>query len=88
MPFLFGAYILGVKPLAPGFQEFEVKPYAAHLDRASGEIPTPKGRISVSWVRKDGKLFVKVTHPAQLKPRLGQYEECPVADFTCTTTGE
>ena len=85
MPFLFGAYILGVKPLAPGFQEFEVKPYAAHLDRASGEIPTPKGRISVSWVRKDGKLFVKVTHPAQLKPRLEQYEECPVADFTCTT---
>jgi hypothetical protein len=40
-------YVLGVKPLKPGFAEYEVKPRKGYLKKVSGVVPTVKGPIVV-----------------------------------------
>ena len=47
--YFYGAYILGVKPLSPGFKTFTVDPFFESTPQASGSIPTPAGNITVSW---------------------------------------
>ena len=43
-------YILGVEPTAPGFATYSVRPQpSAGVTSASGIVPTPWGRIHVSW---------------------------------------
>ena len=43
------AYILGVKPLKPGFAEFEIAPRLGGLEWAKGTVPTVKGLVRVAW---------------------------------------
>ncbi|RFU79641.1 alpha-l-rhamnosidase a [Trichoderma arundinaceum] len=54
VPLLTG-YVLGVKPLTPGFETWEIRPVVdgGDLTWAKGEVPTPQGKIGVSWERKD-----------------------------------
>lgn len=47
--YFFGAYMLGVKPLSPGFKTFAVEPVAGKIHQVSGSVPTPYGDIKVSW---------------------------------------
>lgn len=42
-----GRFVLGVKPLKPGFSEFEIKPQLGDLRFAEGRIPSIKGDIIV-----------------------------------------
>lgn len=43
-------YILGVKPTAPGFSQWTIKPIpAGGVTWANGQVPTPWGAIDVSW---------------------------------------
>ena len=43
-------YILGVEPTAPGFATYNVRPQpSAGVTSASGIVPTPWGRIHISW---------------------------------------
>ena len=46
----FSAYILGVRPTAPGFQRFTVQPQPVkEVIWAKGLVPTPHGSISAEW---------------------------------------
>jgi SSS family transporter len=45
--YLLGKYYLGVKPLAPGFQRYEVRPVLGGMEWMEGEAPTPHGNIKV-----------------------------------------
>ena len=81
IPYFCRRCILGVTPLAPGFAEFEVRPYPADLSRASGFVPTPRGEIRVEWQKNDAGLRVRVEHPAGLKCVPAQCEEAPVAEW-------
>ena len=59
--------ILGVRPLAPGFEEFAVEPHLVDLKFASGRIPTPQGEIGISCRRsRPGKISVELMVPAGL----------------------
>jgi len=57
------ANILGVKPLAPGFEKFEVHPQPCGLEWAKGVVPTPHGDIAVVWTRTKGAFHLDVTIP-------------------------
>lgn len=58
------AYITGVKPLKPGFSEFEVRPHPpAALNFAKAKIPTPYGPILAGWKKEGGKLTLVVEVP-------------------------
>lgn len=46
--------ILGIHPLAPGFEEYEIKPQLPNgMNYAKGFVTTPRGRISVSVYRTE-----------------------------------
>ncbi len=47
------AYILGIRPTAPGYTKFVVQPNLCDLEWAKGTVPTPAGPILVSWSLQD-----------------------------------
>jgi len=51
------AYVLGVKPAAPGWARAVVRPKALNgIYWARGTVPTPRGPITVEWKHRDNHL--------------------------------
>ena len=51
--------ILGIKPLAPGFEEYEIKPQLpASMNYAKGFITTPRGKLTVEVKRVGNEVEV------------------------------
>ena len=74
-----GRYLLGVRPVEPGFGAFTVKIAPGKLTHAAGEIPTPHGRIRVEWRKEaNGGLAVRVGAPPQCRVIPQEYPEYPV----------
>ena len=75
--------VLGVKPKAPAFRRFEVKPHIGDLKWAKGVMPTVRGDIEVSWKRDEadevGKetFHLRVTIPKRCIAEIG----VPRGDF-------
>ena len=65
-----GAYVLGVRPIEPGFERFTVAPLVGGLAGAEGVVPTPKGAIRVAWQDDGDRLRLKLRHPKALEPVL------------------
>jgi hypothetical protein len=57
------SYVLGVQPVAPGYQTFTVDPHPGSLRWAQGAVPTPYGPIIASWERNDRRFSVTVAVP-------------------------
>lgn len=69
--YFYGAYLLGIRPLEPGFKTFAVAvPGNDQGIGLSGTVPTPHGDIAISWLHVDGRAAVRITHPASTKPVL------------------
>ena len=47
-------YVLGVRPLAPGWARVLIRPHVAGLAWAGGRVPTPRGPILVRWEVGEG----------------------------------
>jgi hypothetical protein len=45
--YLFGRYFLGVSPVQPGYEAYEVRPHLGGLEWMEGDVPTPWGMIHV-----------------------------------------
>jgi hypothetical protein len=54
--YLFGKYVLGVKPLTPGYKTYVVEPSLAGLKWIKGRVPTPQGNIEVYADKKLMKI--------------------------------
>lgn len=76
------AYILGIRPLAPGFARFLISPFPSRLSRAAGTIPTPAGPIRLSWTRTPSGLDITLRGPRSLSPELLALPESPIARAT------
>jgi hypothetical protein len=65
--YLLPRWILGVKPLSPGFKIFEVKPAATGLKFASGKLAVGGNQIiEVSWKKsRDFELSLSFNFPAR-----------------------
>ena len=48
-------FVLGARPLAPGWRRAVIRPDPGPLTRAAGTVPTPRGPIRVEWTR--GAVF-------------------------------
>jgi hypothetical protein len=71
---LLGKYYLGVKPSAPGYSEYEIKPNLGGLQWMEGKVPTPKGEVSVFCSKKEIKVKAaegegKLIFESQNKPK-------------------
>ncbi|MEK7413073.1 MAG: family 78 glycoside hydrolase catalytic domain [Planctomycetota bacterium] len=76
------AWVLGVRPLTPGFRSFVINPYADRFAHAEGRIPTPAGPISIRWERTADGLELTASGPSACKPTLLSWPECPVRRAT------
>ena len=65
--YFYQAYILGIKPLEPGFRTFAARPLTQVFPQFTGQVPTPAGPITVSWDAADGAVEPKITAPAALR---------------------
>jgi len=61
--YFLGAYILGVRPLEPGFKKILIQPQLCGLKWIKGTIPTPNGKVEVNCKEEDTHLDVKVGIP-------------------------
>ena len=57
-------YQLGVEPLEPGYARAAVRPVPGDLAWCTGNAPTPRGKIAVSWKREPKAFEIEVTPPA------------------------
>jgi hypothetical protein len=48
------AYVLGMRPVSPGWGKWLVEPQPADLQFAQGAVGTPEGRLGVRWERDAG----------------------------------
>ena len=60
---LLPAYILGLRPVGPGWSKVEVVPQFGPLTKASGFVATPHGPIRVEWNRADDANPILVDAP-------------------------
>ena len=61
-------YVLGVQPTSPAFRTFDVAPMlVAGPERFSGDMPTPKGVVHVSWSRHTKRLSLRWPHGDQCR---------------------
>jgi alpha-L-rhamnosidase len=57
------AYVLGVRPVTPGYKTWIVQPQPGNLEWAEGQAPTPYGPITVKWGISSGQLVMEVSAP-------------------------
>jgi hypothetical protein len=62
--------VLGVRPLAPGWESLRLAPQTGGLEWASGEAPSPRGKIRVSWRKERGRLSFEARVPKGLETEL------------------
>jgi alpha-L-rhamnosidase len=65
---------LGVRPLAPQYAQFQIKPlwFGEKLGRASGKVPTERGDIEVTWEKRDGRFSLTTTIPPNMRAAVYQ----------------
>ncbi len=56
-------FLMGIRPLLPGFEKFQIKPQTGNLDFARLEIPTIKGDINVGIEKNDSLYTIDFTVP-------------------------
>lgn len=66
----FTGVVLGIRPLAPGWSEVEIRPFASDLCHAGGSCLTPQGRITVNWEMRDGVFRMEVDAPQSVRGRI------------------
>lgn len=71
-------YILGIKPLKPGYQEISIHPYPdRRLGKVSGSYHSIVGEISVAWEYRDDQIYILIQTPGKTRitlPKGERYE--------------
>ena len=57
------AYILGVRPIKPGYEEFIVEPRPVDLKWMKGSVPIPGGIVNVLYDQESVKEPLRVEAP-------------------------
>ncbi|RYD93437.1 MAG: alpha-rhamnosidase, partial [Sphingobacteriales bacterium] len=58
--------VLGIDTDAPGFAKVKIEPHLGSLKAISGTMPHPKGNISVDYIYRKKKWYVKVVLPFEI----------------------
>jgi alpha-L-rhamnosidase len=64
-------YVLGVRPIDPGYRAWIVEPQTGDLRWAQGRIPTPFGPIDVSWRRASTHFALDLKVPKGTRATIG-----------------
>lgn len=55
--YIIGKYFLGVRPVTPGYETYEVRPTLGGLEWMEGEVPTPFGKITIKMNQQKVSVF-------------------------------
>jgi alpha-L-rhamnosidase len=66
---LLSRYVLGAKPIIPGWSRAAIRPNPGTLKSAEGKVPTPRGPILVSW-HNDTAFKLSLTLPPNMTARV------------------
>jgi len=55
--------VLGIDTYSPGFSKIKIEPHLGKLNKVSGEVPHPNGKIRVSYVLKHKKWNINIGIP-------------------------
>jgi alpha-L-rhamnosidase len=64
-------YVLGVRPVEPGYRTWLIEPQTGDLTWAEGTVPTPFGPIAVGWQMTSQGLRLKVSVPQSTSGTVG-----------------
>jgi alpha-L-rhamnosidase len=56
-------YVLGVRPIQPGYRTWLIEPQTGDLAWAEGKVPTPYGPIAVRWQKTPHGLLLEINVP-------------------------
>ncbi|WP_353114854.1 alpha-L-rhamnosidase C-terminal domain-containing protein [Microbacterium sp.] len=70
-------HVLGIRPLAPGFERVLLHPVAGDLRWAEGVVPTPLGPLRIGWKASRTDLEVTVDLPEGISAELVSGELLP-----------
>jgi alpha-L-rhamnosidase len=62
--------VLGIESDAPGFEKVKIEPHLGTVTNIGGQIPHPKGNISVKYEQKNNKWLIDITLPESTPGRL------------------
>ena len=62
---LLSQYVAGVRPLSPGYEEFEIVPQLGRLRHVRARIASPRGMIELAFRREQDSLAGTLTVPPQ-----------------------
>jgi alpha-L-rhamnosidase len=65
--YFFYTYVLGVKPLEPGFKTFKAEPIFGVVNSAAGKVPTPYGDIELQWKECNSEIKLQINYPEGIK---------------------
>jgi hypothetical protein len=56
-------WVLGIRPVRPGYADYVVDPHPGDLAWACGAVPTPAGPIRIAWQEDAGSLTLWLDAP-------------------------
>jgi hypothetical protein len=62
--------VLGIESDAPGFKRVRIEPHLGDITNIGGEIPHPKGTVSVKYALQNNKWHINITLPEGVPGRL------------------
>ena len=74
-PALFGEYLLGLRPVAPGLKTVLLSLPDTDLTRISGSLPSPMGALEVSWDLEAGTLRLVIPEGMQVQVEEPNFEK-------------
>ena len=82
------AYILGVQPSSAGYRTWLVRPHTGSLSWAEGNVPTPRGALTVRWAqdRSSSQFTLQVSAPAATSGTISVPVPPSGATVMCRTT--
>jgi hypothetical protein len=78
--YLLGKYFLGVEPLTPGYETFQVAPHLGGLKWLSGSVPMPAGKLEIYLDRQQVRIKTP-TRGGHLYLRSAQLPCCQQGQF-------
>ena len=64
-------YLVGVRPLEPGFKKIVVQPRPGNLEFFTATVPTPRGPVHVRYSHKERKVALDIEVPGNSTGRVG-----------------
>lgn len=87
-----GKYIAGIRPIAAGYERFEIKPYIGSLNYINCVVPSIRGDISLLVNRTEQGISMKVTIPentiAEVYVPVKDLAEEMTTDYECWLEGD